>query len=740
VKQHLVRVVLGLVILAVFLGHAARLYQIGLVTRLDYIIYDVRLRLTMPGGVDERIVILDIDEKSLATPELGRWPWGRDKVAAIVDKLFDKYGIIALGFDVVNAEPDTSSGLPVLERLAAAELKDDAGYQTAIADLRSRLDHDALFAKAIKGRPVVLGYYFTSARDARRTGAIPSPVLPAGTFAGRAIPFTVWPGYGGNLEMFQAAAAGAGHFNSLPDEDGIIRRVPLLAEHDRAFYEPLSLALMRMLIGFPEVKPGYPPERFMSQSYTGLEWVSAGKVRVPVDETAAALIPYRGYEHSFPYISLADVYLDKVDASRLRGRIALVGTSAPGLVDLRSTPVGSAYPGVEIHANLIAGMLDGTIKARPAYVLGAEVTLLAIGGLLLAFWLPFLSPLRATLTTVAALAVYSGLNLAVWQKAHLVLPLASSLLVVLAMFALNMSYGYFVESRSKRQFTELFGQYVPPELVDQMARDPSRYTMEGKSEVLTVLFSDIRGFTSIAEGLNPRELSRLLNEYLTAMSNVIGEHRGTLDKYIGDAIMAFWGAPVTEPDHATSAVAAAMAMQAQLAPLNAAFRTRGWPALAIGVGINTGPMSVGDMGSKLRKAYTVMGDAVNLASRLEGLTKRYGTEIIVGEATRKAASGFVFRELDRVRVKGKDEPVAIFEPIGTEGKIGKGKQEELRLWQQALKAYRAQDWDQADVALLNLRRLHPDAPLYALYAERIAEHRARPPEPSWDGVTSFEEK
>jgi len=740
VKQHLVRVVLGLVVLAVFLGHAAKIYQIGLVTRLDHIIYDARLRLTMPGGVDERIVILDIDEKSLATPELGRWPWGRDKVATLVDKLFDKYGVVALGFDVVNAEPDNSSGLPVLERLAAAQLKDNAGFQAAIAGLRSDLDHDALFAKAIKGRPVVLGYYFTSFQDARQTGVIPPPVLPAGTFTGRPIPFTDWTGFGGNLPEFQMAAAAAGHFTPIVDEDGIVRRVPMLAEHDKAFYEPLSLALVRMLVGFPEVKPGYPPDRFMSRNYSGLEWISAGKVRVPVDENAAALIPYRGYEHSFPYVSLADVYLDRVDENRLRGRIALVGTSAPGLVDLRATPVGSAYPGVEIHANLIAGMLDGTIKARPAYVLGAEVTLLALGGLLLAFLLPFLSPLRATLTAVAALAAYAGLNLAVWQTADLVLPLASSLLVVLAMFALNMSYGYFVESRSKRQFTELFGQYVPPELVDQMARDPGRYTMEGRSEVLTVLFSDIRGFTSIAEGLDPRDLSQLMNEYLTAMSNVIGEHRGTLDKYIGDAIMAFWGAPVAEPNHAARAVAAAMAMQAALGPLNATFRARGWPELTIGVGINTGPMRVGDMGSKLRKAYTVLGDAVNLASRLEGLTKRYGTGIIVGEQTRKAVSGIVFRELDRVRVKGKDEPVAIFEPIGVEGTIGKSRQEEFRLWQQALKAYRAQDWDQADVALFNLRRLCPSETLYAFYAERVAQHRARPPEPSWDGVTSFEEK
>jgi len=743
VRKHLARIVLGLAVLALFVGHAAKFYQFELVNRLDHIIYDARLRFTMPGGVDERIVILDIDEKSLAAPELGRWPWGRDKVAALVDKLFDKYGIAALGFDVVNAEPDASSGLPVLERLADGELKGNAEFQAALARLRPALDHDARFARAIKGRPVVLGYYFTSEAEAQSReahGAIPAPVLPAGTFAGRTIPFTSWAGYGGNLPAFQAAAAAAGHFNPVVDEDGVVRRVPMLAEYQGRYYEPLALAVVRMLLDFPPVEPGYPPDRFMSRTYSGLEWLAVGKLRVPVDENAAALVPFRGDARSFPYLSLVDVFLDRVPAERLRGRIALVGTSAPGLVDLRATPVNRAYPGVEVHANLIAGMLDGTIKGRPAYVLGAEVVLLLAGGLALAVLLPLLSPLRATLAAGAALAGYAGLNLGVWQTADIALPLASSLLMTVAMFALNMSYGYFVESRAKRQFTELFGQYVPPELVDQMARDPGKYSMEGRSEELTVLFSDIRGFTSIAEGMEPKELSQLLNEYLTEMTRVIGEHRGTLDKYIGDAIMAFWGAPVAEPRHAERAVAAAVAMQAALGPLNERFRARGWPELRIGIGINTGPMRVGDMGSRSRKAYTVLGDAVNLASRLEGLTKQYGVGIIVGEATRQAVGGTVFRELDRVRVKGKDAPTAIYEPVGPEGAVGKPRVEELRLWQQALKAYRAGDWDQAELALFNMQRLYPKMPLYEVYAGRVARLRAQPPAGRWDGVTTFEEK
>ncbi len=739
-KRHIVRIALGLAVVAAFLGHAAKFYEIGIVTRLDHILYDTRLRLTAPGTVDDRIVILDIDERSLATPGLGRWPWGRDVMAALVARLFDRHGAALVAFDVVNGEPDRSSGLPVLERLAAGELKDAQEFGAALERLRPGLDHDGLFAAAMKGRPVVLGFYFTSP-ESEASGALPAPVLDASVFRGRPIAFARYQGYGANLPQFQAAALGAGHFTPLVDEDGIIRRVPMLAEYQGQYYEPLSLAVFRALAGQPKVEAGFAPEgRFLSRGYAGLEWLEVGPRRIPVDANAAALVPYRGKVRSFPYVSAADVFLDKVPAGRLKGRIVLVGASAPGLVDLRATPVGTAYPGVEIHANLIAGMLDGSIKQRPAYVIGAEVLLLLAFGAALAAALPLLSPLRATLAFAVALGLIAALNVAVWTHADTALPLAAGLLMIIALFAVNMSYGYFVETRSKRQFAELFGQYVPPELVDEMARDPARYSMEGRNEVLTVLFTDIRGFTSIAEGLDPKALAAFLNEFLTAMSLAIRSHRGTLDKYMGDAIMAFWGAPVADPQHARHALAAAAAMQAELARLNPAFRARGWPEIRIGIGLNTGPMSVGDMGSKLRKAYTVMGDAVNLASRLEGLTKAYGATIIVGQATREAVPGVVFRELDRVRVKGKDAPVAIYEPIGAENEVGKERVEELKLWAQALKAYRARSWEQAELILFNLQRLYPGAPLYSLYAERVARYRQASPGPEWDGVTAFETK
>jgi adenylate cyclase len=738
-KQHLARIVLGLVITLFFIGHAARYYEVPFITQLDNIIYDARLQVTMPGGVDERIVILDIDEKSLQ--EVARWPWPRDVMAEIVDKLFDKYQVAIVAFDVVFAEADHSSGLRALEQLAQGELKDVPAFHQAFGELRPRLDNDGQFARAIKGRPVVLGYYLNSDHNAKRIAAIPDPVLPKGTFQGRNIPFTTWVGYGGNLPRLLENAASAGHFNPLTDDDGVVRRVPMLAELDGAYYEALSLAVVRTILGFPKVEPGYAPDRFLQRGYSGLEWLQVGPLSIPVDETASALIPYRGHKFSFAYVSLADVVAERVPPERLKGKIALVGTTAPGLLDLRSTPVDNVFPGVEVHANLIAGILDKAIKLKPPYMLGAEVVLLLLGGVALALLIPMLAPLYATLVTLAGLASVTGLNIAIWSEADMVLPLAASILMTVSLYTVNMAYGYFVEARSKRQFTELFGQYVPPELVDRMARDPEKYNMEPRAAELTILFSDVRGFTGISETLKPEELREYINEYLTDMSGIIrSRHRGTLDKYIGDAIMAFWGAPVEDAQHARNGVLAALDMQKECTVLNEKFAARGWPTLKIGVGVNSGNVRVGDMGSQVRRAYTVMGDPVNVASRLEGRTKGYGVGVLVGEATRNQVKDVVFREVDRIKVKGKDESVTIYEPLGLDAEMGRGVQEELKLWNQALRAYRAQQWDQIEVGLLNLQRMNPGCILYQIYADRVAELRRNPPPAGWDGVTVFDEK
>jgi adenylate cyclase len=728
-SQHIVRILAGLAITVFFLGHAVQQYPF--VSQLDNILYDARLRLTLPREPDKRIVILDIDEKSLG--ELGRWPWNRKLMAELVDKLFERHGVALLGFDVVWAERDSSSGIEVLDAIA----RDIPSLQGAYAKLRPGLDFDVRFAASLKGRPVVLGYYFNDEERAVKANQLPPPTLPKGVFEGRSVEPVQYRGYTGVLPLYLENAAAVGHINPLVDFDGVLRRVPLIAEHEGQYYEALSLAMARTLLARqtgtrPPVEPGYP------DGSAHLEWFQVGELQIPVDANAAALIPFRA-RGAFRYVSLADVIKDRVAPGELKGAIAIVGTTAPTLLDMRATPVAATFPGVEVHANLIAGILDEEVKKKPRYVLGAEIVLLLVLGVVFAFLIPRLSAVGATLAATLGLTLAAAINFAAWQEG-LVLPLAASVLTIGAIYILNMAYGYFVESRARRRITDRFREYVPPEVVAQLDADPDKYD-KPKEAQLSILFADIRGFTGISETLRPEALREYIDDYLTEMSTIIrSTYRGTLDKYIGDAIMAFWGAPMDDPEHARNAVLAALAMQKQCPVLNARFAARGWPALRIGVGVNSGTVRVGNMGSRLRRAYTAMGDAVNVASRLEGRTKSYGVGILVGEATRNmvmrsGVQDVVFREIDRIKVKGRDEAITIYEPLGPESEAG-----ELRLWNQALRAYRTQQWDEADVTLGNLTGMFPGRELYRAYAQKVADRRRDPPPPGWDGVTAFDEK
>lgn len=745
-QKHWRRIAVTLLPLLFALLHAAGVLPIGVLYRLDDIIYDARLRATTSNALDSRIVIVDVDEKSLA--EAGRWPWGRNKLAALVDELFDRQKIAALGFDVVFAEPDDSSGLARLQELARSELKDQQGFPERVKSLQAQLDYDAAFARSLQGRPVVLGYYLTSDREGRRSGQIPAPVFAAQDVAGRAFRPTQWNGYGANLASLAQAAPLGGFFNSIPGRDGVVRSLPLVAELDGRHYESLSLAMFRLLAGMPSVKPGFANDRFLSRNAQSVDRMVLSKgdrvIDIPIDEHAASLIPFNGsggpQGGTFQYISASDLLQKRVAPDTLKGKVVLLGTTAPGLLDLRVTPVGEAYPGVEAHANLLAGMLDGKVLVKPDYALGYDVVMLTLLGCLLAFGLPVLSAIRAVGISFATLLFVAGLNYYLFSAHGLVMPLATALVMVVTAFALNMSYGYFVESRSKRELAHLFGTYVPPELVDEMVKDPDSYSMQASSRELTVMFCDMRGFTKMSERMEPLQLQALLTGVFTRLTAQIRANRGTIDKYMGDCVMAFWGAPVEIADHAHLAVKSAMEMANAVRDLNAEHRAKGLPEIGVGIGLNTGPMCVGDMGSNIRRAYTVIGDAVNLGSRLEGLSKVYGVDIVVSETTRALASDFAWQELDMVRVKGKDQAVAIFWPVGPHARIPAETQSELKTWAAFLKAYRKQDWDQADVMLINLSRMNPKKQLYQLYAERVASMRLLPFDPAWDGATNFETK
>lgn len=745
-SKHWPRIAVTLIPLVFALLHASGALRIGVLQRLDDIIYDARLRATMPRTIDERIVIVDLDEKSLA--EVGRWPWGRNKLAELVDELLDRQHVAMLGFDIVFAEGDDSSGLKRLKQLAQNEMRDQPGFVERLNQVQGALDYDALFAKSLEKRPVVMGFYFTSDRDGRVNGSLPAPVMTKEALQGRPIGFTSWNGYGSNIDVLAKAAPMGGFFNSITEGDGVVRSIPLLAEYKGQYYESLSLAMFRMLVGLPKVEPGFPQEKFLTRNYQGLESIllkqGTKSLAIPVDGRVATLVPFRGSGGvdggSFRYVSAADILAKRVPPNALKDKIVLIGTTAPGLLDLRVTPVGETYPGVETHANVISGFLDGKVFVKPDYTVGFEIVMLVLSGLTLAFALPVLSAPKAVAASAIVLGALVGINFWLYSGYGLVLPLASAIVMALTAFALNMSYGYFVESRSKRELANLFGTYVPPELVDEMVKDPDSYSMKAATKELTVMFCDMRGFTKMSETMEPTQLQALLNSVFSRLTNLIRSNRGTIDKYMGDCVMAFWGAPVDTPDHASLAVKTALEMANAVRRLNEEHREKGLPEIGIGIGLNTGTMCVGDMGSDIRRSYTVIGDSVNLGSRLEGLSKTYGVDIVVSESTRKLAGDFAWQELDKVRVKGKDQAVAIFWPLAPADRISAESTAELKAWSMTIKAYRAQDWDQCDVQLLNLQRLNAKKYLYQLYAERVASMRLLPFDPGWDGATNFETK
>ena len=715
----------------IFILHTADWVTIPTLQRMENILYDLRLRATANQGIDERIVIVDIDENSLAKE--GRWPWRRDKMAYLMDMLFDYYAIRLVGFDIVFSEPDTSAGIELLDKLATGPLQKDPAFLETLETMRPQLSYDQLFANSLKNRPVVLGYLFSHLLEKRpEIGTLPNSInsqeelLNSGLFAQQS--------YVANLPALQKSAMSAGFFsNPSVDEDGIYRRLPLLVSYQQNTYEALSLAMFRALLDLPAVKYSMGDQYGKNDADKRLEGIDIDGFHIPVNQKSVLLVPFRGKQGSFKYISATDVLNGVLDQAELKDKIVLVGTTAAGLFDSRATPVQSVYPGVEVHANILSGLLDQTIKSRPSYILGIEVIelLLVFGLAVLVF--PYLSVLSAASLFGALLISGSAFNYYSWVNLNVDSLLATPLTLLVMLFGVQILFSYFFESRKKKQLGSMFGQYIPPELVAEMTQSDAEYSLKGESREMTVLFSDVRGFTTISENLDPQALCELINAILTPVTQVIHESKGTIDKYIGDAIMAFWGAPVHNAQHAFYAVKAGLTILKTLDAIQDEFSQKGWPKIEIGIGLNTGKMSVGNMGSQFRVAYTVMGDAVNLGSRLEGLTKHYGVRMLVSESTALATPEFAYREVDKVKVKGKQLAISIYEPLGFKGDLSDEKLAELALLNLAFEQYRDQHWHDAKVSFKHLFEMYADNKLYAIYLERIAYFEQSPPPIDWDG-------
>lgn len=732
--QKLIPIALGLGIAGVFAwGQIAQLPIIqALEQRMESLAYDMRLNASLDKEQqkDERVVIVDIDEKSLRAE--GRWPWSRAKISRLTEKMFDS-GAVVVGYDVFFSEPERNSAEEVLKQLQQENYEPHI-FET-LNKASAEFDYDTRFAASLQDKDVVLGYLFHD-ENATPTGELPEPLFRLSDEQAKRSGIKSMPNYTASLGKLQQAAAGNGFATIWPDPDGIIRRAPMIMRHGNNVYSSLSLSMSKLYLWLEEVNINTAPIGELD----AMESINLGGITIPTDGQGFALVPYRGPTGSFPYVSATDVLNDNFSDEALEGAIVLVGSTAVGIADLIATPVENIYPGVEVHATLIAAILDKYFPTEPGWAEGANFTATLSLGLLLAVTLPFLSPLRLVFTCMlfGGGVIYG--NTWLWQQEGIALALAWPLLMITTLAAANITYGFIRESRKRTQLKNIFGQYVPPQLVDTMSDGLDSYGFGGESREMTVLFADIRGFTTLSEQLSPSELRALLNKYFTHMTEIIFKHNGTIDKYVGDMIMAFWGAPLKDSEHAKHAIEAAMEMLRKTDELRPQLLADGYPNIDIGIGLNTGTMNVGDMGSSYRRAYTVLGDNVNLGSRIEGLTKFYGARLVVGEATREEQDTLIFRPLDLVKVKGKTESVRVYEPICNKADATEELLKELEQHEAGLNAYKAKQWQQAKEIFTSLLQQQPDAHIYKLYLNRISEleHRTLPDE--WDGVYERREK
>ncbi len=695
--------------------------------RFENISYDLQLRtkvFTQAPITNSPVVIVDIDDDSLSKE--GRWPWSRSKLADLVQHL-KADGAVVLAFDILFAEKEDNIVSSMLDKLEKQSLK-TIELDSLLKKIEPLFDEDKKLADSLKDIDVTLGITFIPRNSTQ--GTISPPLLTLRTPTEKHLGFVSMPGYISNIKELQLTAKNSAFINVFPDPDGVIRRVPLFIRYQDGLYPSLALDAVHLFL--------FAPVNWVTGKYndsTRLEGIQVGDHLIPTDTNAQAMIPFVGPSYTLPFFSATQILHDKIPTNALQGKIVFVGSSATGLGDIHATAIQSVYPGIEVQASIAYGILTNSFSFRPEWALGAEVFLTLTLGLLWVFILPYFGPRMLGVLIIFIPAMLIFINNWVWNKTGLIIIILIPILLPIIIAIINILYGYLFETRRREQIKEMFGQYVPEKHIDQMLKTSGKnYGLLGEDREMTVLFADIRSFTTISEPLSATQLKDLLNAFFTPMTEIIFTHHGTIDKYVGDMIMAFWGAPLKDELHAQHAITAALEMQIAVKKLHAEFALRDWPEINIGIGLNTGIMSVGDMGSKFRRNYTVLGDAVNLASRAEGLTKFYGVNLIVTQNTQQGQKDFVFRQLDKVKVKGKKTGVAIYEAICKHEELTPTLKQELDLSQQALDYYFLQQWQQAEEIFIQLSMLHPETKLYTLYLNRITNFKLNSPPAEWDGV------
>ena len=679
------------------------------------------------------VVIVDIDENSLSA--FGQWPWPRTILADLLTRLYE-WQAAAIAFDVIFPEPDRSSLNEAVKHFR--DLDDDT---------RGRLLHlpsnDEVFAQAIGRGNVVLGQAGINAFHPRSlekppetafatVGPDPSPYLIAFPYILR------------NLPKLEQAAVGHGLISIRTERDGMVRRVPIVMQAEDKIVPALTLDLLRVATGSSTI--------MIRTDESGIQSVAVPGLELPTDRNGRIWV-YFGPHDKARFVSAKDVVEGNVAPEIFAGKLVLVGTSAIGLLDVKTTPVLSAMPGVEVHAQLLEAALTNSLLVAPSYAIVVEMIGALIGGVVLALLAPAASVLMLFASAALAAAAFVAASWILFSRYQMLFDATFPLIATLSVYMSMVLMGYFREQLDRRRIRSAFAQYLSPTLVEQLANSPQRLVLGGEERVITVLFSDVRGFTTIAETYkdNPHGLTTLMNRFLTPLTNAIMARNGTIDKYMGDAVMAFWNAPLDDPAHESDACHAALDMLERVDALNqerereaSTSGTRFVP-IKIGIGINTGRCTVGNMGSDLRFQYTVMGDSVNLASRLEGQTKAYGLPILIGSRTAAAvAEQFALLEIDSIRVKGKTEAEVIYAIVGRADVAASPEFRSLQdHWAMLRVCYRKQDWTGA-LKMIDLCRCECErlglVGLIDAYADRIRRLEQRSPTPEWDGVFTAETK
>lgn len=701
--------------------------------RLEDLGYDLQLMtyiLTKHPQPSPSIAIIDIDDKSLAAE--GQWPWPRNKMADLVNAL-NEQGAAVIAFDTLFPEQETNPLHEIISTLSNTQQLTPT-LNEELNKYISLFDYDAIFAKSLSIGHAVLALSFTP--RSLEQNELPPPLFTLPSSGADALAITKALGYISNYTPLQTAAQKAGFINIFPDKDGIIRHVPLLIQYKDNVYPSLALQAIISFLGMqPElITPVYSDKKV-------LEGVRIGSTNIPTSANGLTLIPFIGKSYTFPYYSATDILHHKIPSDALLGKILFVGTSATGLGDLKATAIQNPFPGVEIQASIASGILNDEFSYRPAWTYGANIVLALVFGLLATFSFPYFGP--KTLGVII-LVVPTGLlfiNNWLWINTGYILSFLVPVILLLLIAIMNILYGYLFESRRREHLKGMFGQYVPTKHIDEMLKSGSNsFGLHGEAREMSVLFADIRNFTTLSEGLSASNLVEMLNTFFTPMTEIIFNHQGTIDKYVGDLIMAFWGAPLQDDHHAANAIASAIEMQRKVTAMQPLLKEHGWPDIHIGIGINSGTMSVGDMGSQYRRNYTVLGDAVNLASRVEGLTKFYGVNILVTENTKKDHPEFTFRFCDKVRVKGKQTGISIYEVIGYTDEMTPEAKLKLDQYDRAMNAYLHQQWDNAKQAFMQLQKTDEHHTLYQLYLDRIQTFETTPPPKDWDGIYTHTHK